>query len=306
MSLLNDRDSAAENCPASNQLCTAVAQVLSPKEKDLGGFSVRRALPCIERRQIGPFVFFDHMGPAEFAPGDGINVRAHPHIGIATITYLFSGEIFHKDSLGFATSITPGAINLMVAGKGIVHAEKTRDELRASGQKLEALQLWIALPTDKEDTEPSFTHYAADSLPQTNVDGVAIRVMMGSAYGQTSPVQTFSETLYLEGRMPAGSSLQLPECEERGLYVLHGNVRIGETEFHPHQLVVLDDSTAVEMHAASDVTFALIGGASLGKRHIFWNLVSSDPQKIEQAKQDWRDGKFDPVPGETEFIPLPE
>lgn len=292
--------------PCTNKPCDTISQILAPKEKDIGGFSVRRAIPSIQRKQVGPFVFFDHLGPAEFAPGNGINVRAHPHIGLATITYLFEGELFHKDSLGNELAITPGAINLMVAGKGIVHAEKTRPEVRQSGQKIEALQLWIALPKEEEDREPSFTHFEASKIPEVSTDGANIRVMMGEAFGVKSPVDTFSDTIYLEVRIKEGSSITLPDAEERAVYVLRGKVKTNGVVVQAYQMAILEKSPGITLEATEDSTFALIGGATLGHRYLFWNLVSTDPEKIEKAKQDWKNGLFASVPGETDFIPLPE
>lgn len=283
----------------------AIKSVLKPRSRDIGEFEVRRALPFIKQRSIGPWVFFDHFGPVDFAPGEGMNVRPHPHINLATVTYLFEGEIFHRDSLGNALAIEPGGINLMVAGKGITHSERTRDELRASVYRMHGLQLWHALPESDEEIDPAFYHHPASDIPQVNVNGVTVRVMMGSAYGVTSPVKTFSKNIYIEADLKAGESLHLPEAEERGIYVVKGELDVhGETAPIFAMSVLTDDAKTVM--ATEDTRFAMIGGAHLGHRHIDWNFVSSRKSRIEQAKEDWREGRFPKVVGdEDEFIPLP-
>jgi redox-sensitive bicupin YhaK (pirin superfamily) len=283
---------------------TAIKSILTPRPRDIGEFEVRRAIPTVQHRAIGPWVFFDHFGPVDFAPGEGMNVRPHPHINLATVTYLFEGEIYHRDSLGNALAIEPGGINLMVAGKGITHSERTRDDLRASGYRLHGLQLWHALPEADEEVDPAFYHHPASEIPQVNVDGVTVRVMMGSAYGVTSPVKTFSENLYIEADLKAGESLELPMTEERGIYVVKGELDIhGETA--PIFSMSILNETAKIVTARGDTRFALIGGAHLGQRHMEWNFISSRKSRIEQAKDDWREGRFLKVVGdEEEFIPL--
>ena len=285
---------------------SSIKTVLRPKEKDIGDFAVRRALPFAQQRSIGPWVFFDHFGPVTFKPGEGINVRPHPHINLATVTYLFEGEIFHRDTLGNALPIHPGAINLMVAGRGIAHSERTRPELRETGYNLHGLQLWMALPEEYEEVEPAFYHHPTGSIPDIDIGGVNVRVMMGTAYGLTSPVETFSPTLYLEADMPDGSELSAPDCEEMGIYVVQGEAEI-DGDIAPINCLSVLGEKAVTIKSKGRTRFALIGGKPLGKRHLWWNFVSSKKDRIEQAKQDWKDGKFGDVPGDDdEFIPLPE
>ena len=290
-----------------NQPCSGVRLIISPREKDLGGFSVRRALPVKEQRKIGPWIFFDHAGPATFEPGEGVDVRPHPHINLATVTYMFEGSFMHRDSLGNEIAIAPGDINLMVAGKGIVHSERTPDDIRAAGHTLHALQLWLALPEADEETDPAFYHYPAKDLPTTEVDGVPIRVMMGEAYGLSSPVKTFAQTLYFEADLQAGQELELPAAEERGVYVAAGEIEINGQGIEQFSLAVLEDQPATRIKATADSRIALIGGEALSERHMFWNFVSSRKERIEQAKTDWDNGKFPTVPGDdAEFIPLPK
>ena len=287
---------------------TAIIELLiEPVEKDLGEFTVRRALPDKRRQRVGPFIFFDHMGPAEFPPGTGINVRAHPHIGLATITYLFDGEILHRDSLGCVQPIRPGEINWMTAGSGIVHSEKVSEELLENGQKLHGLQTWVALPLEHEETEPRFEHYAADRIPKLNRDGAQITVVIGSAFGATSPVQTASETLYVEARLEAGASLELPLVDELAVYVVDGVIDIGGQNVTAGILAVLARHSTATVTATTPAHLMLCGGATLeGKRIVWWNFVSSSRERLEQAKDAWREGRFAAVPGETDFIPLPE
>lgn len=280
---------------------------MTPKVKSLGGgLTVRRALPFISHRSVGPWVFFDHFGPVDYAPGEGMDVRPHPHIGLATVTYLFEGEIFHRDSLGNAQPILPGAVNLMVAGKGIVHSERTRDELRATGFRLHGLQLWHALPVSEEEREPSFHHYAADEIPEVSLpNGVTARIMMGEAFGVTSPVQTFAQTLYYEVDMPAGTSVTLPDAPERAIYTASGAVSVGATELAEFTMTVLEAGEQ-KITAQRPIRFAVIGGEPLGKRHMKWNFVHSDLDQIKRAEDRWAAGDFPDVPGdEDEFIPLP-
>ncbi|WP_348733867.1 pirin family protein [Rheinheimera texasensis] len=286
--------------------CGAIVKIIQPREKDLGGFSVRRLLPVAGQQMVGPWIFFDHMGPAFFSAGSGIKVRPHPHINLATVTYLFEGEILHRDSLGSLQPIRPGDINLMVAGRGIVHSERERPEVTAVDHQLHGLQLWLVLPEADEETEPAFYHYPAADIPALDVEGVPVRVIMGSAYGQTSPVKQFAPTLYIEASLKAGQQLVLPQAPERALYIAAGAVKARDTKLKQYEMAVLDADTVVTIEAVSDSRVALIGGAAMARRYIEWNFVSSRRERIEQAKADWQQGNFPKVPGdEDEFIPLP-
>jgi redox-sensitive bicupin YhaK (pirin superfamily) len=287
---------------------TGVIELLiEPAEKDLGEFTVRRALPDKRRQRVGPFIFFDHMGPAEFPPGTGVNVRSHPHIGLATITFLFEGEILHRDSLGYVQPIRPGEINWMTAGKGIVHSEKVSPELLASGQKLHGLQTWVALPTEHEETEPRFEHYSADGIPVLDQKGAKITVVIGTAYGKTSPVKAASETLYVEIKLEPGASINLPEAEELGVYVVSGNIELDGQAVSDGVLAVLKNGASASVSAAGGAHLMICGGDTLeGERIVWWNFVCSSRERLEQAKRDWKAGNFDDVPGEPDFIPLPE
>ena len=280
---------------------------ISPHERDLGGFSVRRLLPSAARRMVGPFVFFDHMGPAEFAPGQGIDVRPHPHIGLATVTYLFEGAIEHRDSLGSVQRITAGDVNWMTAGRGIVHSERTPADLRASGARMQGLQTWVALPRDQEHCDPAFVHHPAATLPAIEMPGVSMRLIAGSAFGHTSPVQCASSMFYIAVEMEAGASFVLPDAyAERGVYPLVGDVSINEGVLPAGQMAVLNESAPVTLQALSPARLMLLGGEPMdGERFLWWNFVASDRAFIEEAKARWRNGGFDAVPGETEFIPLP-
>jgi redox-sensitive bicupin YhaK (pirin superfamily) len=284
------------------------AQVIEGRARDLGGFGVRRVLPAGVRQLVGPFIFFDHMGPARFAQGLGLDVRPHPHIGLATVTYLFEGEIVHRDSLGYCQPIRPGDVNWMTAGRGVVHSERTAQAERARGPALHGLQLWVALPREHEETEPGFRHYPGATLPETTVAGVRCRVLAGSAWDVSSPVATLSPLFYAEARLAAGDELPLPaDHEERAVYVVEGALEWGGMETGVGRMLVLPAGRQPPLRSARGARVALIGGAPLdGERHIDWNFVSSDPQRIEQAKADWRAGRFPKVPGdEVEFIPLP-
>lgn len=288
------------------QSCEMIEQLIQPRDKDLGGFSVRRVLPARQRKMVGPWIFFDHMGPAEFAPGQGINVRPHPHINLATVTYLFDGEILHRDSLGSCQSIRPGDINLMVAGRGIVHSERERPEVTAVAHRVHGLQLWLALPEEVEETAPAFHHFPSAVIPALTVQGVPVRVMMGSAYGATSPVKVFAATLYVEAHLQAGQSIEIPSAEERAVYVVSGKLNIRGTSIPEHSMTVLSGGEAICLAAAEESRICVIGGEKMGRRHIEWNFVSSRETRIHAAKEDWRAGRFPKVPGdEEEFIPLP-
>ncbi|HEX6837245.1 MAG TPA: pirin family protein [Polyangia bacterium] len=284
-------------------------EILDGRRRDLGGFSVRRILPAAERRLVGPFIFFDHMGPADFAPGQGIDVRPHPHIALATVTYLFEGEILHRDSLGSAQPIRPGAVNWMIAGRGIVHSERTPPDVRARGGRLDGIQSWVALPKAREDDPPRFEHHAAHSLPALERDGARLRVLAGSAFGLTSPVGVASPTLYVDCELLHGATLEVPdEHEERAVYVAHGEIDSANASIGEGQMMVLPPGARVRITADGEARVMLLGGAPLdGERHIYWNFVGSTPERIEAAKRDWREGRFPKVPGdEHEFIPLPD
>lgn len=281
---------------------------ITPHERDLGGFSVRRLLPSAARRTVGPFVFFDHMGPADFAPGHGIDVRPHPHIGLATVTYLFEGAIEHRDSLGTVQTITAGDVNWMTAGRGIVHSERSPADLRQSGYRMQGLQTWVALPRELERCEPAFVHHPAATLPSIDMPGIAMRLIAGSAFGQTSPVAVASSMFYIAVEMDAGSSFVLPdEYEERAVYVLSGDININHGRLAEASMAVLNPSEPVTLSANAPTRLMLLGGAPLdGERILWWNFVASDSAAIDEASERWRQGGFDPVPGETEFIPLPD
>jgi redox-sensitive bicupin YhaK (pirin superfamily) len=295
-----------QRCDAAQE-CSAIELLIHPRDKDLGGFSVRRLLPATERTMVGPWIFFDHMGPAEFAAGQGVNVRPHPHINLATVTYLFEGEILHRDSLGSVQGIRPGDINLMVAGRGIVHSERERAEVTARPHPLHGLQLWLALPEEYEEVDPAFHHYPAGDIPEVDVEGVPLRVMMGSAYGVTSPVRVFAETLYVEAHLEVGQSIVLPDAEERAVYVASGSLKAQGTSIPEHSMAVLSSEKGISVEAVEEARIAVIGGERLGRRHVDWNFVSSRKSRIESAKEDWKAGRFPRVPGdEKEFIPLPE
>jgi redox-sensitive bicupin YhaK (pirin superfamily) len=299
---------AAEPVCSSSASTRAIETIIDARPRRIDGFTVGRVLPSAARRLVGPFIFFDHMGPAVLAPGQGMDVRPHPHINLATVTYLFDGEILHRDSLGSEQPIRPGAINWMTAGKGIVHSERTPPDLRRAGSRMHGLQLWVALPTALEETAPEFHHHPAEALPHATVDRVSLRILAGSAYGATSPVRTLSPLVYVEAKMPAGSRLELPWAPERAAYVVDGAITCGtEQAAHGRMLVFTSGSNPV-LCADSDARVVLIGGAPLdGPRHIWWNFVSSSKERIEQAKEAWRAGRFTKVPGdEKEFIPLPE
>lgn len=300
----NLMNSVEQSCDAADAPCSAIETILSPRVADLGGFSVRRLLPTAKRKTVGPWIFFDEMGPAEFPAGEGINVLPHPHIGIATVTYLFEGEILHRDSVGSYQPIRPGDINLMVAGSGIVHSERERPEITDSDHRLHGLQLWLALPESDEETDPVFHHYPGDQIPAIDIDGVPVRVMIGSAYGVTSPVHQFSETLYLEATLKTGQTLELPEAPERAVYVAKGALRAHGSELPAHSMTIFSREPGVAVTAAEDTRIAVIGGEPVGKRFIEWNFVSSSKTRIDQAREDWRAGRFDKVVGDEEaFIP---
>ena len=299
---------AAEPETRTPPSCKALETVIVPRPRDIGGFEVRRVLPSADRQSVRPFVFFDQMGPAELAPGAGVDVRPHPHIGLATVTYLLAGTIVHRDSLGSVQSIEPGAVNWMTAGRGIVHSERSDNELRKRRQILYGIQIWVALPKQYEETGPDFTHYAAASLPRLEGEGKTVRVVAGSLFGQASPVKTYSQFFYGDAACQPGAWLSLDnEHQERALYLLEGNVEIAGQAFEPGRLLVFSSGDEITVKATSAARLLLFGGEPLdGPRHLWWNFVSSSRERIAQAKADWKAGRFAPVPGDPEFIPLPE
>lgn len=289
--------------------CDALELVIVPRTRDLGdGFAVRRALPHGRRQMVGPFIFFDHFGPVQFVSGKGMDVRPHPHIGLATVTYLFDGSIMHRDSEGNIQEIQPGAMNLMTAGRGIAHSERTPDAQRASGQMMLGLQSWIALPNDKEEIAPSFQHYGAASLPTVQDKGFRARIIAGRSFGATSPVEMVSPWFYVEVALEAGMSVPLDtDHEERAIYIVDGEIEIAGDRYEAPQLLVFRPGDRITVRATKPARMMFLGGDALeGPRHIWWNFVSSSKERIEQAKQDWKTGHFAPVPNEHEFIPLPE
>lgn len=295
---------SCEEAPCTAQ-DTAIKLRIAPRKKDLGEFSVRRVLPAATQRMVGPFVFFDHMGPATFPPGKGIDVRPHPHIGIATITYLFEGEILHRDSLGVVQSIHPGAINLMTAGRGIVHSERPGSDINRES-RLHGIQSWMALPAAQQEIDPDFSHHPADSLPEWQEGGVTLRLIMGGLSGQRSPVPTCSRTLYADLNFAPGAAMSLPMGEkEQALYVAEGDLEVAGEAVPAGEMAVLDGDDPLHLHSPGGARVMLVGGDPLGERHMFWNFVSDDPQRIEQAKEDWRQQRFPEVPDDPERIPLP-
>ena len=284
-------------------------QTLLPTTHDLGGFKVHRTLPHRERTTIGPFIFFDQMGPAKLDPGTGIDVRPHPHINLATVTYLFAGAIDHRDSLGTFATIAPGAVNLMTAGKGITHSERSPAALRPEGPELSGIQTWLALPTAKEEIDPAFEHVARDDLPVVEADGARARVVMGSLWDETSPVTCHSPTIYADIHLAPGGAMPIdPEADERGLYVAEGEASLDGVSLEPSTLYVLRPGIRATLRSERRGRVMLCGGAPLdGPRHVFWNFVSSSRDRINQAKDDWRAGRFALPPDDhDEYIPLPE
>jgi hypothetical protein len=286
-----------------------VLLVIDPRPRDLGGFTVRRLLPAAGSRMVGPFIFLDHMGPAVMEQGKGMDVRPHPHIALATVTYLFEGEIIHRDTLGSERAIHAGDVNWMLAGRGIAHSERSSTEERARGVRLHGIQSWVALPTAHEEDAPAFAHHPARTLPRLTRDGAQLTVIAGTAYGAESPVGVLSPTLYVDARLAAGARLTVDEGHaQRAVHVAEGAVRVGERRIGPGVMAVLRPGAEVAFEAEEPARVMLLGGAPLdGDRHIWWNFVSSSKERIERAKDDWRQGRFGKVPGdETEFIPLPE
>jgi redox-sensitive bicupin YhaK (pirin superfamily) len=287
----------------------AIEMIIVPRTRDLGGgFEVRRVLPFAKRRMVGPFIFFDAMGPVVFDAGKGLDVRPHPHIGLATLTYLFAGEILHRDSLGNIQAIVPGDVNWMTAGRGIAHSERTDPAKRRDGARLSGIQSWIALPKRDEETEPDFVHHAAATLPLIEGEGKSVRLIAGTLFGARAPTLTFSDMFYADAALRSGARLALtPEHEERALFIVDGSVMLDGQSYAAGQLLVLRPGAEIVVTAADAARLMLLGGAPMdGPRHIWWNFVSSSAERIEAAKADWKAGRFAPVVGETEFIPLPE
>jgi len=287
-----------------------VEAVLLPRTHDIGGFEVRRALPAKERQMVGPFIFFDQMGPGEFLTGKGVDVRPHPHIGLSTVTYLFEGEILHRDSLGTMQPIAPGDVNWMTAGRGIVHSERTAEPRRAAPHRLFGIQSWVALPRDQEETGPAFVHHGASTLPTLSQEGISLRLVAGEGWGLRSPVAVHSDLFYADATLAPGASLPLTGHEERGAWVLEGEVEVGGDRFGPGRMLVFRSGDRLALRAGpAGARLLLLGGAAMdGPRYLFWNFVSSSRERIEQAKADWARDRFGvAVPGdEAEFIPLPE
>ena len=281
----------------------SIRDILEPEVKDLGGFEARRVLPHPTRQMVGPFIFFDHLGPTTFAAGKGMDVRAHPHINLATVTYLFAGTLLHRDSLNVVQEIQPGAVNWMTAGRGVVHSERSE---RSHETTLHGIQTWVALPDEHEETDPWFRHYPASEIHTWQEHGVSISLIAGQAYGRTSPVQTFSPMIYLDVQLPTGTQLTLPpDYSEQAVYSVTDNLKVDGELLEPQRMLILPQQT-VTISAITDARCIVVGGEPVGKRYKWWNFVSSRPERIEQAKADWQNGQFDQVPQETEFIPLPE
>ncbi|MEX0312451.1 MAG: pirin family protein [Tateyamaria sp.] len=302
------------DCPKGDAV-DAIETVIVPRARDLGGFEVRRALPAPKRQMVGPFIFFDQMGPAEFVTGKGIDVRPHPHIGLATVTYLYKGKIHHRDSLGTDQWIEPGAVNWMVAGHGITHSERTDGEIRKHPHNLFGIQTWVALPKDAEDDPADFQHAPKDTLPVLEGEGKEVRLILGDAWGERAPVQTFSEMFYADAVLEAGARIPLPDNhEDRGIYVVEGSVSVAGEVYEAGQMMVFRPGDAMSATAGDQgARLMLLGGATLeGSRHIWWNFVASSKERIDAAKEawragDWAHGRFQLPPGdEDEFIPLPD
>ncbi len=293
--------------PGTTSDCNAVELRIVPRARDLGGFEVRRVLPAIQRQMVGPFIFWDQMGFARFTPGTGIDVRPHPHIGLATVTYLFGGEILHRDSLGTVATIRPGEMNLMSAGRGIVHSERTPPDARATGAEIYGIQAWVALPRAHEDAPPAFDHFDSAQLPLITGAGVQLRLIAGEMQGRVSPVHLPMETIYAEVQLAAGAQLPFEaRYAERAIYTCDGEIEIAGERFVAPQLLLLRAGHVATIRALTPARLMLLGGEPAdGPRFIWWNFVASNRERIEQAKADWREERFAAVPGETEFIPLP-
>jgi redox-sensitive bicupin YhaK (pirin superfamily) len=284
-----------------------IQQLIEPHVQDLGGFQARRLLPSETLTMVGPFIFFDHLGPAVFPPGKGVDVRPHPHINLATVTYLFEGAIMHRDSIGSVQEIRPGEVNWMTAGRGIAHSERSPDADRSKEATLHGIQTWVALPAEHEETEPAFSHYPASELPKWESDGVSFVLIAGTAFDRTAPVQTFSPIIYLDVQFTSGSQFSLPsDYSEQAIYSVTPGLKIDGEPIAQHRLVLLKPGATVSIAADTTARCLVVGGEPVGARTKWWNFVSSNPERIDRAKQDWQQGRFDRVPGETEFIPLPD
>ena len=279
---------------------------LDAKTSDIGEFEVKRFLPSMEKRSVGPFIFFDQMGPAVLEDGRGMDVRPHPHIGLSTLTWLIEGEIEHRDSLGVVQTIRPGEVNWMTAGRGIVHSERTAADKRVGERPVFGLQIWMALPSDKQEIEPDFQHVKADQLPKISLDNADVTVIAGDAYGETSPVRVQSPTIYLDIKL--NGQLNLPnEYEEQALFIVAGEGRVNGVSFTKGDFLILPSEGDIAVETDGDAHIVLLGGQALkNRRYLWWNFASTSKERIEQAKADWKEGRFDKVPGETEFIPLPD
>ena len=305
MSVESDPAGVMPECPDGSP----IAQVILPRTHDIGGFEVRRALPASGRQMVGPFIFFDQMGPGEFLTGKGLDVRPHPHIGLSTVTYLFEGEIQHRDTLGSDLSIRPGDVNWMTAGRGIAHSERTDQAARTHANPLYGIQSWVALPRAQEEAAPAFVHHPAATLPIIEDGTTRLRLIAGHGWGARSPVQTPSDLFYADATLAPGAALPMPDHEERGAYVVQGEVSVGEDRFEAGRMLVFRAGDNLALRAGPNgARLLLLGGAAMdGPRHLFWNFVSSSRDRIEQAKADWKAGRFGTVPGDDkEFIPLPE
>lgn len=291
----------------NDRLSTNISRVIQAPTRDVDGLTVRRALPSAHQRLVGPFIFFDHLGPAHLPPGQGLDVRPHPHIALATVTFLFEGEIIHRDSLGYVQAIRPGDVNWMIAGRGIVHSERSSEEARKHAIHLHGIQCWVALPLEHEEAEPSFAHHPAGEIPKLQQKGVTLDVIAGSAYGLTSPAKVLSPTLYVHAKLDAETELTVgSEHEERAIYVVEGAIELDQQVFTAGALIVLNQGSDVTVRSNEATRLMLLGGQKLaGERHVYWNFVSSNRARIEQAKADWQHDRMGQVPGETERIPLP-
>ncbi len=287
--------------------------VIPSREKDVGGFPVRRILPYVNQRMVGPFIFFDHMGPADFLAGEGLTVRPHPHIHLSTVTYLFEGKIHHRDSLGSDQLIEPGAINWMTAGHGIVHSERTPEDLKKTGGRLNGIQCWVALPEESQDVKPSFHHHAFDTLPEFEVDGAKLKLLLGTAFERRSPVQVHSDLFYLDVFLSEGGSLNIPcDGREGAVYLVSGEVEVDDIILEPYTMAVGHMGESIVVKARESSRLMLLGGKPVGERFIYWNFVSSSKENLEKAKRSWavgpgdQDGRFPKIPGDDQdFIPLP-
>jgi len=302
------------SCPTTPQECDAIETLIVPRARDIGAFEVRRALPSSKRQMVGPFIFFDQMGPAEFLTDQGMDVRPHPHIGLATVTYLYQGGVYHRDSLGTEMEILPGAVNWMIAGNGITHSERTAPERRRAGERLFGIQTWVALPEEFEETEPGFEHIEKDRLPYLDAEGKRVRLILGTLYGERAPVRTFSEMFYADALLAEGTRLPLPaEHEDRGVYITEGEIEIAGERFEAGRMIVFRPGDEITMTALRPSRLMMLGGETLGgPRYIWWNFVASSRDKIETAKAawaagDWKHGRFQLPPSDhDEFIPIPE